>query len=99
MWVGTPESEAVEMVRESGGNWERAALETNQKGIQKVCEALTNKMDLRTQRTYGLEKQVDQLNEAVEKHTREIDGLKAKSKQGSERLESLENNEREIVLN
>ncbi|KAJ1213275.1 hypothetical protein NDU88_000913 [Pleurodeles waltl] len=51
-------------------------------------------MDLLTQRTQALEKQVDQLNEAVEKHTREIDELKAKSKQGTERLESMENNAR-----
>ncbi|KAJ1124289.1 hypothetical protein NDU88_002750 [Pleurodeles waltl] len=93
--VGTPESEAAETTaRESGGNWERASLETNQKGIQEVCETLANKMDLLTQRTQALEKQVDQLNEAVEKHTREIDELKAKSKKGTERLESLENNAR-----
>ncbi|KAJ1201886.1 hypothetical protein NDU88_005690 [Pleurodeles waltl] len=68
--------------------------QTNQKGIQEVCEALANKMDLLTQQTQALENQVDQLNEAVEKHTREIDELKAKSNQGSERVEALENNAR-----
>ncbi|KAJ1204096.1 hypothetical protein NDU88_007877 [Pleurodeles waltl] len=42
----------------------------------------------------ALEIQVEQLNEPVAKSSREIDELKAKNKQGAERLESLESNTR-----
>ncbi|KAJ1116310.1 hypothetical protein NDU88_004525 [Pleurodeles waltl] len=59
-----------------------------------VCEALATKMDLLTQRTQILEKQVVQLNETVEKHTSEIEVLKTMGNHKAERLEVLENNAR-----
>ncbi|KAJ1106324.1 hypothetical protein NDU88_003725 [Pleurodeles waltl] len=68
--------------------------QTNQKGIQEVCEALATNMDLLTQRTQILEKQVVQLNEMVEKHTSEIEVLKTIGSKKAERLEVLENNAR-----
>ncbi|KAJ1210136.1 hypothetical protein NDU88_005504 [Pleurodeles waltl] len=68
--------------------------QTNQKGIQEVCEALATKMDLLTQQTQILEKQVIQLNEAVDKNTSEIEVLKTMGNQKAERLEILENNTR-----
>ncbi|KAJ1150534.1 hypothetical protein NDU88_003325 [Pleurodeles waltl] len=89
------DSSRVGMPVDGGDNNEgelRSVEETltgaNQKGIQEVCEGLANKIDLLAQRTQALEMQAEQLKEAAEKSSREIEKLKAKNKQGAERLES-----------
>ncbi|KAJ1209740.1 hypothetical protein NDU88_005113 [Pleurodeles waltl] len=68
--------------------------QSNQKGIQEVCEGLANKIDLLAQRTQFLEIQVEQLKVESEKNSRDIVDLKAKNKYDAEKLESLENSAR-----